>query len=411
MTHATTEYVSLFRTRQFSAIIGMIVLFWLSGCATLQVPVEVSDSALRARSVSDTVKHVTLSASVLSTADSEQLFGTDINGIGVQPVWIEVHNDSTHTLWLLRAGTDPSYFSPLEVAWPLHTKFAKKSNASIDAHFNTLSFQSPIPPGTTRSGILFTNPHLGTQVFNVDLLGQQTIFPFTLFLPIPGEHDTDAKVAIARLAASGKTDYQDPDAFRSALEQLPCCADDGDPVNMVFVGDIADIGAAVIRRGYRAQRHDSDALQRLFERPPDLIVRKSGNGVSANWLRMWVAPLRYQDKPVILVQSGRPVGGRFTLDKTDKQQLHPDVDESRNLMIQDLLYSGGLAQLGFVEGVGVVTGTSQANVDNHIHYHTDGLRAVLFFVTRPLTLSDIEILDWVPLLQHHEDEAAEKSAD
>jgi len=409
MSPATTKYVSLYRTLQVSTIIGMIVLFWLGGCATLQLPVETSDSALRARAVSDTVKEVTLSASVLSAADSEQLFGTDINSTGVQPVWIEVRNNSTHTLWLMRAGTDPSYFSPLEVAWPLHTKFAKKSNASIDAYFNAHSFQSPIPPGSTRNGILFTNPHLGTYVFNVDLIGQQTIFPFTLFLPIPGEHDADTEAALARLAESDNIDYRDSDAFRSALEQLPCCANGGDPVNMVFIGEINDIGAAVIRRGYRMQKHDSDARQRLFERPPDLVMRKSGDGAVANWLRIWVAPLRYQGKPVLLVQSGRPLGGRFDVTSSDKPQPHPNIDESRNLLVQDLLYSGGLAQLGYVGGVGVVPRTLPENTDSATRYHTDGLRAVLFFVTRPLALSDIEILDWVPVLQQRETKAAENN--
>lgn len=411
MSLAATENVSLFRTQQAPAVFAMAMLLWLSGCATLQLPVEASDAALRARAVSATVKDVTLSASVLGAADSEQLFGTDINSTGVQPVWIEVRNNSTHTLWLLRAGTDPSYFSPLEVAWPLHSRFAKKSNARIDAYFNAHRFQSPIPPGATRSGILFTNPHRGTHVFNVDLLGQQTIFPFTLFLPIPGEYDADIEAAIARLAETGNIDYQDPVALRSTLVQLPCCASGGDPVNMIFIGDITDVAAAVIRRGYRVQRHDSDARQRLFDRPPDLVMRKSGDGVAANWLRIWVAPLRYRGKPVLMVQSGRPRGGRFDIASSDEPQLHPNIDESRDLLIQDLMYSGGLAQLGYVGGVGAVPGTLPENADSAARYHTDGLRAVLFFVTRPLALSEIVLLDWEPLLQRREAEAAARNAD
>jgi len=30
---------------------------------------------------------------------------------------------------------------------------------------------------------------------------------------------------------------------------------------------------------------------------------------------------------------------------------------------------------------------------------SDGLRAVLFFATRPLSLADVEILEWVPLVK------------
>ena len=404
---------SRFGARQAAGITGsiMVVLFCLVSCATWQMPAAVDDSALRTRAVSETVMDVTLSASVLSSDDSQRLFATDLISTGVQPVWIEVKNNSTHTLWLLRAGTDPSYFSSLEIAWPLHAKFNKKGNAEIDAYFESLSFKNPIPPGATRSGILFTNPHKGTHVLNVDLLGQQTFFPFTLFLPVPGEHDTKTKEAFVRMAAADYTDYQDTDAFRAALEQLPCCTTEGDPLNLVLVGQATDIGAAFVRRGYRSDRVESDDRQQLFERPADIVVRKSGDGVAANWIRTWILPLRYQGQPVVLAQSGRPIGGRFALATSNKQQLHPDVDESRNLLVQDLLYSGGLAQLGFVRGVGAVTEAPIENTDSELRYHTDGLRVVLFFVTRPLSLSEIESLDWVPLLQQPEAEAAAENTD
>jgi hypothetical protein len=249
MSFARARLVRRVGARWTPAIVALIAVMavWLGGCATWQAPAEVDDSALRARAVSETVRDVTLSASVLGSADSVQLFATDINANGVQPVWIEVRNESSQTLWLLRAGTDPNYFSPLEVAWPLHSKFAKRSNARIDAYFNARSFHNPIPPGATHSGILFTNPHQGTHVFNVDLLGQQTIFPFTLFLPVPGERDSNADRVLARVAITGTIDYQNPDALRGALEQLPCCTSRGEPINMVFVGFLTDIGAAVAR--------------------------------------------------------------------------------------------------------------------------------------------------------------------
>lgn len=401
--------ITLFGARQAPGIKGaiIIVLLYLGGCATWQAPETVDDSALRTRAVSETVMDVTLSASVLSSEDSQQLFATDLNGTGVQPVWIEVQNNSTHTLWLLRAGTDPNYYSPLEVAWPLHARFDKKGNDAIDEYFDSRSFKNPVPPGVTHSGILFTNPHRGTHVLNVDLLGQQTFFPFTLFLPIPGEYDDRAAIAVRRQSTTSYTNYLDADTFRATLERLPCCTSGGEPVNLVLVGEIDDVAAAFVRRGYRALYVENDDRQQLFERPPDMVVRKSGDGVTANWIRMWVSTLRYHDQPVVLAQTGRPIGGRFALASSNKPQPHPDIDESRNLLIQDLVYSGGLGQLGFVGGVGTVPET----VGSNSPYHTDGLRAVLFFVTRPLAISDIEILDWVPLLQQLEAEPAAKNAD
>ena len=121
---------------------------------------------------------------------------------------------------------------------------------------------------------------------------------------------------------------------------------------------------------------------------------------------MWVAPFRYQGTPVFVAQASRPVGGRFSDGSDGDRQLHPNVDETRNLIIQDLLYSGGLAQLGFVGGVGQLPEALAEKDGSGTLYYTDGLRAVLFFVTRPLTLSDIKILDWVPLLQQRETETA-----
>ena len=115
------------------------------------------------------------------------MLGTDVTAAGVQPVWIEVRNDTEHVLWLLRAGADPDYFSPLEVAWSAHVKLARETNARIDEHFNQLAFPNPIPAHGTSSGILFTNPQPVTKLLTVDLLGSRMMIPFTLFLPVPGD--------------------------------------------------------------------------------------------------------------------------------------------------------------------------------------------------------------------------------
>ena len=79
--------------------------------------------------------------------------------------------------------------------------------------------------------------------------------------------------------------------------------------------------------------------------------------------------------------------------------LNPYVDEVRNYLIQDMAYSGGLQKLGFVSGVGATESGESRGSRVGASFQTDGLRAVLFFITRPLSLSDIEILDWYPVHQ------------
>lgn len=388
----------------------------VTGCTTWQTPAGFDVSTLRSRAITEELKGVRLSATVLGAEDSKRMFGANINEQEVQPVWIEVQNTTDHALWLLRPGTDPDIFSPLEVAWSYHAAFSSEANAMLDEHFNAQAFQNPIAPGSTQSGIIFTNPHRDVRLLNVDLLGQGDLFPFTLFPMIPdGSQGEHARAMLKRFAETETSNYQNTESFRAMLEQLPCCAtnadgtEKGDPFNVVLVGNFDNISAALVRRGFRVQILDFDNRQYLYDRPPDAVIRKLGQGgVPANWMRLWLAPIRYQGKAVFLVQTGRPVGGRFIEAEEADLMLHPNVDEVRNLTIQDMMYSGGLGQLAFISGVGEARRNKPRSSLDGSYYHTDGLRAVMFFVTRPRTLSDVEILDWHPALKLQEAEAIDR---
>ena len=156
----------------------VVVSIALAGCATWTAPVDTSDVPLRARAVTESKRDVQLSATVLGADDSLRLFGTDVTAAGVQPVWIEVRNDTDQVFWLLRSGTDPDYFSPLEVAWSAHFKFRGATNARIDEHFERLAFPNPIPPRGTSSGVLFTTRNWSTSC-QCRPARQQADIPFT----------------------------------------------------------------------------------------------------------------------------------------------------------------------------------------------------------------------------------------
>jgi hypothetical protein len=384
----------------------------LTACATWQAPVDTSDASLRARAVTETKRGVVLSATVLDAEDSLRLFGTDVTAAGIQPVWIEVRNDTEQVFWLLRSGTDPDYFSPLEVAWSAHVKMAGDTNARIDEHFDRLAFPNPIPAHGASSGILFTNPQPVTKLLNVDLLGNKSMLPFTLFLPVRGDV-AQAGEQIHRYADSEIARYDDLGALRGALESLPCCAGTnegaaaGEPLNVVLVGDLDDIGAALVRRGYRRNATAVGTGQRVFGRLPDLDMRKRAQaGAPANWIRLWRAPIDYRGQFVFVAQTGRPVGGRFLPEDARDLRLHPDVDEVRNFLVSDFMYSGGLEKLAFVSGVGAVAADHPRTLAGGETYFTDGRRVALFLGTRPLTISDVEVLDWEPLSYERAAEAA-----
>jgi hypothetical protein len=411
-----TKQLCRLKAAMMALILSTLALY-LVGCANWQVPPRFDVSELQSRAVTAETKGVRLSAAVLSREDSIGMFGADLNKEGIQPVWIDIENSTDQTLWLLRTGTDPDIFSPLEVAWSFHGTFSGETNARIDRYFNSMSFQNPIAPHSKQSGVLFTNPHREIRLLNIDLLGQGRLYPFTLFPEIPD--DTEHKYSnnlFDRLANKEVINYEEPGVLRSALEQSPCCATNvdgmkqGQPLNVVAVGNIQDISAAMVRRGFRVKILAPDNSQYVYDRPPDVVLRKSGQGgVPENWVRAWLAPFRYQGKAVFLVQAGRPVGGRFREDEASVLNLHPDVDEIRDMLIGDMMYSGGLGELGFVTGVGEAGRDKPRKSFDGTSYYTDGIRAVMIFVTRPRSISEVHMLDWYPAIKLREAEAVKEA--
>jgi len=345
---------------------------------------------------------VEVSAAVLGAEDSRRLLGTDVTATGIQPVWIEVHNGTDQVLWLLRSGADPDYFSPLEVAWSAHVTMGGNTNDRIDDHFDRVAFPNPIAAGATSSGLLFTNSQPVMKVLNIDLLGNQTMIPFTLFVPVPGDMAPGSEL-VHRYADSELAHYEDLAELRRALEDLPCCTtvdgQNGPPLNVVFVGHLDDIGAALTRRGYRREAPGTASTDnKVFGRSCDLVVRKRAQaGASASALSVWRAPLTFRGQAVFLAQAARPVGGRFAEGKTGGAGLHPDVDEVRNLLIPDFLYSGGLEWIGFVGNTGAVPVEQPRKLPGGGAYFTDGRRVALFFSLRPLDFADAKFLDWEPI--------------
>jgi len=385
--------------RAAQTLLALGVALGLPGCATWNPPADFDAASLRARAATASRQDVQVAAAVLSAEDSRRMFGADVNDTGVQPVWVEVRNQTPEPLWLLSPGTDPDYFSPLEVAWSMHKRLGGEANARMDDHFHRLGFRSPVPPGETRAGVLFVNPERLTRLLNIDLFQKERLIPFTLFLRVPDDAAQAESVPVAFGYPAGQVDeLKDLAALRAALERLPCCAAGGsdaapgEPLNAVFVGELADIGAALVRRSYRRDARPGDASRQVFGRGPDVVLRKQAQaGAPSTAMRLWLAPLRFENHPVYVVQVARPVGGRFASRRAGDGALHEDMDEARNLLIQDMMYSGGLARLGFTKGAAVRS-------DGAARHSGDGLRAILFLATRPLSLGDVEFLAWEPTL-------------
>jgi hypothetical protein len=135
----------------------------------------------------------------------------------------------------------------------------------------------------------------------------------------------------------------------------------------------------------------------VYGRHQDIGFQKARGTIhERNHMRLWQSPIRFRGKKVFVGQISRDIGIKFTL-KSPTISTHvidPNVDEARRYLAEDLAYSQAVAGIGYVKGVGGVT--RQAPQMNLVGdpFYTDGLRVVLFFESRPYTLSDIELIEW-----------------
>jgi hypothetical protein len=248
---------------------------------------------------------------------------------------------------------------------------------------------------------VFVNPERQTRALNLDLLGAERLVSLSFFLPAPDGVDDERFAQLReRNVDAQTTNYHDVNSLRAAVEQLPCCAmtadaASGDPLNIVIVGEVSDVAAAMHRRGFRRDARELDDAQRVFARPPDIVLRKHAEGrASTTWVRLWTTSLRFGGVPLFIAQVGRPRGGRFGASPSVETIRHADVDEARDLLIEDMVYSGGLSKLGFVRGGGHAPTDAMSAAKVGASYYTDGLRGVLFVAPDALGMDEVEILNW-----------------
>jgi hypothetical protein len=281
-----------------------------------------------------------------------------------------------------------------------------------------------IPPGEARSGFVFSSLDEGTKAFNVDVLSEdgQPYF-FTFFIPVPGlkidhhEADWDNLYPAEEIVA-----FEDDDAFIAALEALPCCTtdkkskDQGDPLNIVVIGELDDVYYAFIRAGWdETETIYGGSLQKtvssffsggeyryspvsglyVFGRPQDVALQKARDNIhERNHLRLWMAPMRYRGLPVFIGQISRDIGVRFTTRTITTHKIDPDVDETREYLLENLAYSQSLAGIAYVDGVGAAPMDAPRGNLTGDPYFTDGYRVVLWVTSAPVDIAAIQVREW-----------------
>lgn len=395
------------------------------GCAsTAYRPSSIEAVGALARVQTQSRNGLEVSATVLSPDEAETLFGADLAKEMVQPVWLDVRNDTDRPYLFFPVSLDRDYYSPLEAAWLARSGYAKSLRPEIGRFFFDQHMRLTVPARSRAWGFVFAHLKLGWRYVNVELLAENgDVERFGFTFDVPGMPSHYREVDLDTLWPKEQIVDLDDEGLREWLATQPCCVTDkkgekpGDPLNIVIIGARASIWAFV-RAGWEATEamtgsstwktmkaslfgseyhHSPVSPLYLYGRMQDIALQKVRRTLNMrNHLRLWLAPVTWQGHRVWLGQISRDIGVRFTTKSPtiSTHKIDPDVDETRSYLMQDLIYAEGVKRFAFATGVGAAGADSVRTNLTGDPYVTDGLRLVVFLAVDPVPLREIEYLEW-----------------
>jgi hypothetical protein len=397
----------------------------LSACAATYAPqpVAVEDAPGDILSVSQ--RDVTVSTTILGDAQAERLYGVDLGGAGLQAIWLKIDNRSSRAQWLLVSALDPNYYPPGEATAQFRAGFGAEEERAIAQRFDELALPLKTPAGEVNEGYVIAPRHEGGRYVVVKLLSGEGILDFGFPVTMPdGEFDFE-QLHPDRVYGGRALPEFDLAQFREELRGLPCCVSDeggermGDPLNLVLVGEPADLLAAVARAGWTFTRRITiESVKRmigatlsgaaypvapvsplyLLGRQQDVALQRPRSTiVQRNHLRLWLAPFRFEGRSVWIGQVSRDVAVKATT-KSSTLTTHvidPNVDEAREHLLQSLIVAGAVDRFAFVQGMPPALSDAPRSNLTDDPYFTDGLRVVVILAKeRIVPPEDAEFIEW-----------------
>ena len=391
-----------------------------TGCTTGFDPKSIESVPFRDRAQTQIEAGIRVTAAVPSATESRDLFGVSLYKKRIQPVWLEIENSTQETVAFMPVGLDSDYQSPIEVA-SLNRNRSARAKAEQYLFQNGVNLQ--VAPGDTRSGFMFTNLDEGTKSFNVDIFGENDAWYFTFFVHVPGLAIDHYAVDFESLYDEDQIeDFEESGSLIETLEQLPCCTTDnggknqGDPLNLVIIGETEDLFYAFIRAGWDETevvtaasgfktaisfitggqyRYSPISSLYLFGRRQDIAMQRIRDNIhERNHFRLWLSPTTFRGKPVWIGQISRDIGVRFAWKTITTHKIDPDVDETREFLMENLAFNQVLAKFAYVRGVGSAAINEPRQNLMGDTYYTDGLRVVMWIPSGTLDMEDIGYEEW-----------------
>jgi hypothetical protein len=391
---------------KLAAAIPVAMALLLTGCAGRTfVATGPEDARFLERRIVQEDGPVRITVAVPDEAETEALTGLPLYSQGIQPVWLEVTNNSTDGLRLVVASIDRDYYSPLEVAWMNRKGYSDAGKADMERWFYENSIDRRIPPGESRAGLVYTHLTPGTKGFNVDVIAADLAsYNFTFFVPIPGFIADYMEVDFAGLYAPQDIKELSDSALRDRIWEEQCCATDetgtqyGDPFNVVIVASPLALRRALLRAGWHETQTGAietsiARLQRFRGRQPDGTFTKSRpDGAERKELRLWLAPATNGGEPMWLGQVVYNIGR--SADDTNSLRVDPNIDEARDYFLQDLWYGQSVRQAVYAKAFDAVPESDPITTFSGSSFYSSGHCAVVWLSGDPVAMDDVHMLGW-----------------
>ena len=410
------------------SVVLVVFLLFVVGCRTFN-PMPMDEVGFKERAESQTEDGITARVVVLTADEAKAAFDSKLYKKKIQPVWIEITNDTEEEMLFMPRSVDPDYFAPLEVAQKTSWTWSKNANLEKRRFYYEHNMPFSIPPGETVSGFVFANRSKGVRWVLVEVFSKTRAVYHEFVHEIPGfradyhKHDED-DLWEKFYPGQEIIDITDEEELKSWVEAQPATVTNadgtktGDPLNLVIIGGPDALWPAFLRSGWDptaamgagsvvktgifgifggAYRYAPISSLFVYGRSQDIALQKVRSNIHyRNHLRLWLAPVTVTGLPVFIGQISRDIGSRITTkSKTlTTHRIDPNVDETRASLVQDFIHAQALEAFASVGGVGFVAPEEPRGNLTGDPWFTDGNRAVMLLSDDPVSKTEIEWFDW-----------------
>jgi hypothetical protein len=419
--------------------LAVAVLLALAGCATTYAPQRLETPDELRNVQSKTVGEVAVSVSILTDEQARRHFGVDLGAHGLQALWLSVRNASDRQLWFIRNLLDADFYSPEEAALVLRSSVPRDQRGAFAQALRDDEMRALLRPQHVTEGFVYLPRREGGRYVDVRLQGDAYLevanaggaaratmrgLRFDFALPLPdGDFDYERLDAASTYGGRALPELT-ADELRSELEKLPCCvANDagdaaGDPLNVVLIGESSEVLNSLSRSGWSfTHRIDLRTIRReigaalsgapylvapvsslyLFGRKQDVALQRARASIAQrNHMRLWMAPFRFEGRPVWVGQVSRDIGIKLT-PKSSTLTTHvidPAVDATREYLLHSLLSEGFIDRYGFVRGSAAASPAEPRFNLTGDPYFSDGMRLVVILPPDPIPIENLRSLAW-----------------